>query len=142
VPEVTFTTTSSPNAMAPRTRAMTQEAPPTAQPVSYPAPKRMSQRHKSLVPEGRVESVHSRTVSSTPKPPDGISTVSGQRHPQTQSDTTRRPALWRFIPRFGGWALHSVKLGFSKVGSHLAGDRHQKEPSGELSSVSANAGPG
>jgi hypothetical protein len=142
VPAVTFTTTLSANAMAPGTTAMTQEAPPRAQPVSYPEPKRVSQRHKLRAQEGKVEYVHTRSASSTPKLPGGISTASGPYHPQTQPDTRGRPALWRFIPRFGGWAIHSVKLGFSKAGARLAGDRHQKEPSGELASVSANAGPG
>jgi beta-lactamase regulating signal transducer with metallopeptidase domain len=142
VPEVTFTTALSANAMAPRTTATTQVAAPQAQHLSPLPPKRMSQRHKLLVPEGKVQYVHSRSASSSPKSPGGTSTASGPYHPQTQPDTKRRPALWRFIPRFGGWAIHSVKLGFSKIGSHLAGDRHPKEPSGELSSVSANAGPG
>ena len=38
----------------------------------------------------------------------------------------RRPAVWHIIPKAGGWAIRSVRLGFSKVGSHLGfGRRHQ-----------------
>jgi hypothetical protein len=51
---------------------------------------------------------------------------------QPEPKSTRHPAAWHVFPKVGGWAIRSVKLGFSKVGSHLGFGRHLKKPSGQL----------
>jgi len=142
VPEATFTPTSSTIAVPLRTSDLIPESPHQPQPVSYAEPKRVLQRHKLPVSEAKVRHVQSRSASSAPKIQDGLSAVSASSQPQTQPNPKRRPALWRFIPKFGGWAIRSVKVGFSKVGSHLVGDRRQKEPSGQFSSATTKLGSG
>jgi len=142
VPEATFTPTSSTIAMPPRTSALIPESPHQPQPVSYADPKRALQRHKLRVSEAKVQRVQSRSAFSVPKIPGSLSAVSGPFQPQTQPNPKRRPAMWRLIPKFGGWAIRSVKVSFSKVGSHLAGDRRQKEPSGQFSSATTKLGSG
>ena len=138
VPEATFTPTSSAIEVPPYTAAVISETPPQPQPVSYAEPKRVLQRQKLPVSEAKVQHVHSRFTSSTPKIRGSVSAVSGPSQPQTQPNPKQRSAPWRFIPKFGGWAIRSVKVGFSKVGSHLVGDRHQKEPSGQFSSATTS----
>jgi beta-lactamase regulating signal transducer with metallopeptidase domain len=147
VPEATFTPTSStievpPREVSPRASGLIPESPHQPQPVSYAKPKRVLQRHKLPVSEAKVQHVQSRSASSAPKPPGGLLAVSGPSQLQIQPNPKRRPPLWRFIPNFGGWAMRSVKVGFSKVGSHLAGDRRQKEPSGQFSSATTKLGSG
>ena len=131
-PDATFIPTSSTIAVPPRTADLIPESPHQPQPVSYAEPKRVLQGHKLPVSEAKVQHVHSRSTSSTPKTRRSVSAVSGPSQPQTQPNPKQRSAPWRFIPKFGGWAIRSVKAGFSKVGSHLAGDRRQKEPSGQF----------
>jgi hypothetical protein len=126
VPDATFTLTSSATEVPSYSAAVIAETPPQPPPVSYAEPKRVLQRQKLPVPKTKVQHVQSRSASSTPKIPGSISVVSGPSQPQTQPDPKRRSAPWRFIPKFGGWAVRSVKVGFSKVGSHLAGSSRQK----------------
>jgi hypothetical protein len=126
VPEATFTATSSAMEVPSYSTAVISETPPQPPPVSYAEPKRVLQRQKLPVPKTKVQHVQARSASSTPKIPSSISAVSGLSQPQTQPDPKRRSALWRFIPKFGGRAIHSVKVGFSKVGSHLVGSSRQK----------------
>ncbi|HYK34315.1 M56 family metallopeptidase [Alloacidobacterium sp.] len=131
VPEATFTPSPTLSAIAlpPQTADSIPESPHRPQPVSYAEPKRVLQRHMSTVSKAKVRHIQSQFASSVPKIPGGLLSVSGSSRPQTQPEPKRRPALWRFIPKFGGWAIHSVKAGFSKVGSQLAGNRPQKDQS-------------
>jgi len=142
MPEATFTPTSSTIEVPPRTSDLTPESPHQPQPVSHAEPKRVLRRHKLRVSEANVQHVQSRSASFAPKIQGGLLAVSSPSQPQTHPNPKRRPALWRFIPKFGGWAIRSVKVGFSKVGSHLAGNRHQKEPSGQFSPATTNLGSG
>jgi hypothetical protein len=125
IPEATFTPTSSAIEVPSYTAAVVSETPPQPQPVSYAEPKRVLQRRNLPVPEAKVQHIQSRSASSTPKIRGSISAVSSPSQPQTQPNPKRRTGLWRFIPKFGGLAIRSVKVGFSKVGSHLAGNMRQ-----------------
>jgi beta-lactamase regulating signal transducer with metallopeptidase domain len=142
VPEATFTPTSSTIVVPPRTADLIPESPRQPPPVSYAEPKRALQGHKLPVSEAKVQHVQFRSASSAPKIPGSLSTVSGALQPQTRPNPKRRPAILRLIPKVGGWAIRSVKVGFSKVGSHLAGDRRQNEPSGQFSSATTKLGSG
>jgi hypothetical protein len=142
VPEATFTPASSTIAVPPRAAGLIPESPHQPQPVSYAEPKRVLQGHKLPVSEAKIQHVQSRSATSAPRIQGSLSAVSGPFQPQTQPNPKRRPAIWRLIPKFGGWAIRSVKVGFSKVGSHLAGDRRQKEPSGQFSSATTKLGSG
>ena len=143
VPEATFTPTSSTIEVPPRTSELTPESPHQPQPVSYAEPKRVSRRHKVRVSEAKVQHVQSRSASFAPKiQQGGLLAVSSPSQPQTQPNPTqtqpdpKQPnAPWRFIPKVGGWTIRSVKVGFSKIESHLTGDKHQKQPSGQFSSA-------
>jgi beta-lactamase regulating signal transducer with metallopeptidase domain len=126
VPEVTVTSVSAASATPSDTAVMTQEAPIPLQPFSAAERKPGLQRHKLRVPETKVQRVHSRFASSTLQFPKNISDVSSPSQPQTEPKSTQRPAVWHVVPKAGAWAIRSVKLGFSKVGSHLGfGRRHQ-----------------
>ena len=140
VPQVTVTSFSPASATPPDTAAMTQGAPTRLQPFSTAERKQGLQRHELRVPETKARREHSRFASSTPQFSENISDVSGPSQPQTEPKSTRRPAVWHFIPKVGGWAIRSVKVGFSKVGSRLGFGRHMKEPSVQLSSVSTTMG--
>jgi hypothetical protein len=118
------------------------ESPPQSQPISYAEPKRVLHQHKLPPSKAKVQNIQSRSASSAPKIPGSLSAVSVPSQPQTQPDPKQRRAPWRFIPKFGGWTIRSVKLGFSKIGSHLVGDRRQKEPSGQSSSATTKLGSG
>ena len=127
VPEVTVTPFSPPITMHSDTATIAQEAPTPLQPVSIAERKPRLQRHKLRVPETRVQRVHSGFSSSTPQSPRNISDVSSPSRMQTEPKSTQRPAVWRVIPKVGGWTIRSVKLGFSKVGSHLGFGRRQQD---------------
>ena len=142
LPEVTVTPFSPAIATPSDSAAMTQETPTLHQPFSIAERKQGLRRHMLRVPETKVQRVHSRFASSKPQSPRNISDVSGPSQPQTEPKSTRRPAVWRVIPKVGGWAIRSVKLGFSKVGSHLGFGRRLNEPSGQLSSVTTKMGSG
>jgi hypothetical protein len=142
VPEVTVTPFSSAIATTSDSAAMTQEALGLIKPFSTAERKQRLRRHTLRFPETKVQRVHSRFGSSKPQSPRNLSDVSGPSHPQTEPKSTRRPAVWRVIPKVGGWAIRSVKLGFSKVGSHLGFGRHLNQPSGQLSSVTTKIGSG
>jgi beta-lactamase regulating signal transducer with metallopeptidase domain len=125
VPEVTVTSFSPASATPSDTTTIAQEAPTPLQPVSTAEARPGLQRHKSRLPETRVQRVDSGFAPSTPQSPRNISDVDGPSRPQTVQKSTLRPAVWHIIPKAGGWAIRSVKLGFSKVGSHLGfGRRH------------------
>src|SRR5258708_6051750 len=126
VPKVTSTPSSPASATPSDTAAMTQEASTRLQPFSTVERKQGLQRRKMRIPETKVQRAHSRFASSTPQFPRNISDVSGPSRPQTEPKSTRRPAVWRVIPKVGGWAVRSVKLGFTKVGSHLGFSGHPK----------------
>jgi beta-lactamase regulating signal transducer with metallopeptidase domain len=119
VPEVTVTPFSPASATPSETATMTEEAPSRLQPVSAAERKPGLQRHKLRVPETKVQRVHSGFSSSMPQSPRNISDVSSPSQMQTEPKSTRRPAMWHVIPKVGGWAIRSVKFGFSKVGSRL-----------------------
>ena len=142
VPEVTVSPFSPASGTPSDTAAMTQRAPTRLQPFSTAGRKQDLQQHKLRVPETKVQRVHSRLASSTPQFPGNVSDVSGPDQPQSEPKSPRRPAVWRVIPKVGGWAVRSVKLGFSKAGSHLGFGKHLKEPSGQLSAVTTQTGPG
>jgi beta-lactamase regulating signal transducer with metallopeptidase domain len=126
VPAVTVAPSSPASATPSVTAAITQEAPTPLQPVSTAERKQELQRHKLRVPDTRVHRVHSGFGSSTPQFPKNISNVSGASRPQSEPKSTLRSAVWHVIPKVGNWTVRSVKLGFSKVGSHLGfGGRHQ-----------------
>jgi beta-lactamase regulating signal transducer with metallopeptidase domain len=126
VPEVTVTPFSAAIATPSGTATIAQEAPTPLQPVSTAEARPWLQRHKLRLPETRVQRVHSGFAPATPQSPRNISAVDSPSRPQTEQKSTLRPAVWHIIPKAGGWAIRSVKLGFSKVGSHLGfGRRHQ-----------------
>jgi beta-lactamase regulating signal transducer with metallopeptidase domain len=140
VPEATFTPTSSAIEVPPYAAGVISGTPSQPRPVSYAEPKHVLHRQK--LPVLKAHHIQSRSASSAPKIPVRVSAVSGRSQQQTQPNPKRRSAPWRFIPKFGGWAIHSVKVGFSKVGSHLAGSRRQKEPYGQFSSATTKLGSG
>jgi beta-lactamase regulating signal transducer with metallopeptidase domain len=142
VPGVMVTPFSPANAKPSDSASMSQEAPTRRQPSSTTERKQGFRRHNLRVPDTKVQRVHSRFASSPPQLPRNISDVSGPSQPQAEPKSTRRPAVWRVIPKVGGWAIRSVKLGFSKAGSHLGFGRHLNEPSGQLSSVTTKMGSG
>jgi beta-lactamase regulating signal transducer with metallopeptidase domain len=142
VPEATFTPTSSTITVPPRTADLIPESPPQPQPVSYAEPKRVLQGHNLPVSEAKAQHRQPRSASSAPKIRGSLSAVPGPFQSQTQPTPKRRPAIWRLIPKFGGWTIHSVKVGFCKVGSHLTGGRRQKEPFGQFSSATTKLGSG
>lgn len=132
-PEATFTSapptpSSSTIAMTPPTAEIIPESPRQPRPVSYAKAKRVLRRHKLPASEAKVLHVQSRSATPAPKIPNSLLAVSDSSQPQIQPDSTQsrpdskgRPALWRLIPKFGGWTIHSVKVGFSRIGSHLVG---------------------
>jgi len=132
VPEVTVTSFSPANSTPGDTATISQEAQTRLQPLPAAEQKQRLQRSRSRVSEAKVQRVHSRFGSPKPQIPRNISDVSGPSRLQTEPKSTRRPAAWHVFPKVGGWAIRSVKLGFSKVGSHLGFGRHPKEPSGQL----------
>jgi beta-lactamase regulating signal transducer with metallopeptidase domain len=103
----------------------TQESPPALKAET----KLVLQRNKLPGRRTFAPDTHSRLVLSKPKFRARLSAA--QAPVQLRTQTTSKPsrALWRFIPRAGGWAVRSVKVGLSTVGSHLVGFRHEKEPS-------------
>ncbi len=131
VPEVTVTPFSAASAMPLDKATTTREAPVSIQSFSAAEHKPRLQRHKLRVPEAKVQPVHSRTASSAPQFPRNISAVSSPSQPQAEHKSTRRPAVWHVIPKAGGWTIRSVKLGFSKVGSHLGFGRRHQDSSGQ-----------
>ena len=128
LPEVTVMLFSPAIATPSDTAAITQEAPAGLQPFSTGGRKQGLQRRKLHITATKVQHSQSRFASSTPQFPRHISDVSGPSQPQAESKSTRHPAVWHVIPKVGGWAFRSVKLGFSKVGTHLGFGRHRKEP--------------
>jgi beta-lactamase regulating signal transducer with metallopeptidase domain len=104
------------------------------QSVSIAAPKHVSQRRKVPVSKALVHHVQSVPASTAPKVSPSLSAVSGPSQPQAEPNPRRQP-LWHVIPKFGGWAYRSVKTGFSKVGSHLARNRHREGPTEQLSAT-------
>jgi beta-lactamase regulating signal transducer with metallopeptidase domain len=126
VPEVTVIPLSQANATPSDTATSAQEAPTPLQPVATAERKPGLQRHKLRVPETKVQRVRSGFASSPPQSPRNRSDVSSPSQPQAESKSTRHPSVWHIVPKVGGWTIRSVKLGFSKVGSHLGfGRRHQ-----------------
>jgi beta-lactamase regulating signal transducer with metallopeptidase domain len=129
VPQVMATPFLTPSAAPSDLATTTREAPPALQPLSAAEQKARLQRHKLRVPEAKVQSVHSRIASSGRQFPRNISDVSSPSQTQAERKSTRRSALWHVIPKAGGWTIRSVKLGFSKVGSHLGFGRRQQDNS-------------
>src|SRR5579859_1000807 len=129
VPEITVASFSPANSMPGDTATISQEAQTRLQPLAAAEQKQRIQRPRSRVPQTKVQRVHSRFASPNPQIPRNISDVSGPSRLPTESKSTRHPALWHVFPKVGGWAIRSVKVGFSKVGSHLGFGRHPKEPS-------------
>jgi beta-lactamase regulating signal transducer with metallopeptidase domain len=119
VPEVTVTPFSQASATLSDTATTTLGAPTSLQLFSSTRQKLGSQQHKLRDPETKVHRVRSKFAASTPQLPKNISDVSGPSQSKSESKSTRRPAVWHVIPKVGGWAIRSVKFGFSKVGSHL-----------------------
>jgi hypothetical protein len=141
-PVVTFSPVTSAPSMPQNTVVTQKESHPRPQPVPYAEPKHVLPQHRVLVPRTTAQPLRSGASTSKAKNPRAITDVAATIQPQTQPDTKRRPALWHLFPKVGGWAMRSVKVGFSKVGSHLAGDRRQKEPPKEPPSGAANTGAG
>ena len=129
LPEVTVTPFS-PGSATP-SAALAAEAGTPLQQLSTTERNPGLQRHRSRVPETKVQRVHTRLVSSTSQSPTNIRGVSSTSPHPSEPQPVRGP-LWRVIPNAGGWAFRSVKSGFSKVGSHLGFGRHQKEPPAQL----------
>jgi len=140
VPEAAFTPISSTVAVLPSTADVIQESPHQPQPVLHLEPKHASQRHKLPVSHAKAQHEKSRSGSSAPAIPGRPLAVSAPSHPQTQPNPKQRQSLWRFIPKFGGWAFHSVKVGFSKVGSHLVHGRQKEGPSELASPATTESG--
>lgn len=141
-PETTFTPISSAVELPPYTATVMSATPSQPQAVSYAEPERVLQPQKLPVLKARVHHIRPLSGSSTSKIPGSISAVSDQSHPQTRPNAKRRSAPWRFIPKFGSWAIRSVKVGISKVGSHLTGSTQPKEPYGQFSSATTKLGSG
>jgi hypothetical protein len=128
---VTVTPFSAASAMPSDKAITTLEAPVSIQSFSAAEPTPRLQRRKSRVPETKGQPVHSRIASSAPRFPRNISAVSSPSQPQAEHKSTRRLAVWHVIPKAGGWTIRSVKLGFSKVGSHLGFGRRHQDGSGQ-----------
>ena len=139
IPEVMVLPSSSTPPTLALTAAVSPEPRTQPQLVSTVERKRAIQRHKLSVPKAKAPDAHLRLASSAPNITGGISGAPSSSQLQTQPSSTGHRTLWRFIPKVGGWAIRSVKLGFSKVGSHLAAHRHQKESSEQLSSVATTS---
>jgi beta-lactamase regulating signal transducer with metallopeptidase domain len=131
LPEVTVAPISPASATPSDTATMTAETATPLQHVSTADRNQGLQRLRLPVPEAKVQRVHTHLASSTPQSPRNIRGVSGQSSHASEPKPVRGP-LWRLIPNAGGWALRSVKSGFSKVGSHLAFARHPKEPTAQV----------
>lgn len=132
VPEVTVTPFSQAQATPGDTATTSQEAQTRGRPLPPAEQKQRVQRPRSRVPQAKVQRIRSRFPFPNPQFPRNVSEVSGPSPLQTGPKSTRHPAVWHAFPKVGGWAIRSVKLGFSKVGSHLGFGRHLREPSGQL----------
>ena len=133
-PKVMVSSSSSTTPTPALTAAMREEPRPQPQLVSRVERKHILQRHRLSVPMTKAPDAHLRLASSAANITGTVSDAPGSSRLQAQPGSTRHRTLLRFIPKVGGWAIRSIKLGFTKVGSHLAGRRHQKEPSGQHSS--------
>jgi BlaR1 peptidase M56 len=132
LPEIMVTPFSLANSTPGDTATISQEVRTRLQLLAAAEQKQRLHRPKSRDPQAKVQRVHSRFASPKPQFPRNISDVSGPSQPQTEPQSARHPAVWHVFPKIGGWAIRSVKLGFSKVGSHLGFGRHLKEPTGPL----------
>lgn len=135
MPRVMVSTISSATTIPVLTEALAQGSRPQPKIVSPIEQTRLVQRHESSVRKAKAPGAHLRLVSSAPKIRGTISVPPGSSQLQAQRGPARGGSLWRFIPKVGGWAMRSVKVGFNKVGSHLTGHRSGKVPSRQVSSV-------
>ena len=143
IPEVQVTSDSSVQEVASSHAVQTQE--PQSRPqipkpdprVPGPEPKVVSNRPAPQVPRGVASHAYARSSSSNSEVPVSTRIRSSPTPVPAQSKPARGHTIWGFVPRAGGWAIHSVKLGVSKVGSHFVGRKHEQEPSGQFSSVAA-----
>jgi beta-lactamase regulating signal transducer with metallopeptidase domain len=133
VPDVAVTPSWS--APAPRNAARTQEPPPRPQTILKADRQRVSKRHKFQAPDAIAPDVYSRVAPPNPEFPVSKPALTGPSDVQTLPSSARNRTRWGFIPKVGGWAIRSVKFGVSKMGSHIAGGKHARAPSGELPSV-------
>lgn len=135
VPQVIVSPSFSANPIPAVRGAMPQESGPLPQLVPTVERRPVLQRHKLPIPKAKASDARLRTASSPPNSARSIIGTSRSSQLKLQPAATRHGPLLRFIPKIGGWAFHSVKLGFTKVESHLPIHRHQKEPSRQISSV-------
>jgi hypothetical protein len=131
VPEATFTPTALDVAESARPSELISDPAQVSQPISIASPKHLPQRRKLPVAKARVHHVQPVSAPAAQMDERSLSTVASPSHAQAKTDS-RRAALWHFVPKFGGWAVHSMKAGFSKVGSHLSRDRRREELSEQL----------
>jgi beta-lactamase regulating signal transducer with metallopeptidase domain len=142
VPDVTVTPSWSAPAPAPRNAARIQEPPPQPQTILKADRQRVSKRHKFQAPGAIAPDVYSRFARPKPEFPGSTPVVSGPppvlsgpSEVQTRPDSARGRTRWGLISKVGGWAIRSVRFGVSKMGSHIAGAKHERAPSGQLPSV-------
>jgi beta-lactamase regulating signal transducer with metallopeptidase domain len=135
VPRVMVSPISSQTPIPTVTEELVREPRPQSEIVSPVEQTRLVQRHESSVPKAKAPGAHPKLTSSASNIRGAISGPPGSSQSKAQPGPTRRGSVWRFIPKVGGWAIRSVKVGFTKVGSHLTGHRSGKAPSGQVSSV-------
>jgi beta-lactamase regulating signal transducer with metallopeptidase domain len=131
-PEVTITSFSPAHSTHGDTATISQEAQTRLQPSPAALQQQGLQKTRSRAPQAKVQRIGSRFASPKPQSPRKASDFSGPSQLRTEPQSTRHSAVWHVFPKVGGWAIRSVKSGFSKVGSHLGFGRHPKEPSGQL----------
>jgi beta-lactamase regulating signal transducer with metallopeptidase domain len=122
-------------APAPRNAARTQEPPPRPQTILKADRQRLSKRHKFQAPGHTAPDVYSRVAPADPEFPVSTRVRSGPLDAQTRPSSARGRMRWGLIPKVGGWAIRSARFGVSKIGSHIAGRKHEKAPSGQLPPV-------
>ena len=135
VPDVAVTPSWSAPALALRNATRSQEPPPRPQTILKADRQRVSKRHKFQAPLAIAPDVYSRVAPPNPEFPVNTPVLSDPSDVQTRPSSARGRMRWGLIPRVGDWAIRSVRFGVSRMGSRIAGRKHEKAPSGQLPSV-------
>jgi beta-lactamase regulating signal transducer with metallopeptidase domain len=135
VPDVAVTPSWSAPAPAQHNAPRTQEPPPRPQTVLKAERHRVSKRNKFQVPGAVAPDVYSRFAPPNREFPVSTPVLSRASDLQTRPISAGGRVRWGLIPKVGGWAMRSVRFGVSKMGSHIAGHKREKPPSGQLPSA-------
>ena len=106
-----------------------QEFPLRPQTIVKAERTRVLKRHKHVTP------VAASTLDAQFAPHSLESRISAPVHSlppvaQSQPNPTRVLSRWGLVPRLGAWAIRSVRVGVTKVGSRISGRAHRSEPLG------------